>query len=182
MVRLSWGNVLAIILPGAVGLVGLQYQVALVSDLLSNLGHLTLSGGFSLLLMAAILGGVIDGIRRLLVDEGMLSRFNTVRNNLPPAEDSFFYCLDEKWLPVFNTGIDESYRYFCFYSNLSIAILLWVGSRLLVYPVGKADAALIIVALILAGAGYVQYSYFRYFLAAFEARSRQELGGTSDVE
>lgn len=171
MPTLSWGSFLSLVLPGMVALIGLRHASPVVAGILGSAGTLSVGSGFFLLAAACIAGGLTDGARRVLVDELLFRRKGRFWRHIAPPSRSYAYYLDDRSLPVFQAGVEDSWRYYTFYANLGIASIgvviaeVLVAGGFVVWSGGLAAAALV-----LAIAAKIQYAYFREFLKQFQER------------
>ena len=149
MVTLRWGDIISILLPGVVALFGLREFVPLLKQMSVSLNNLTLSSGVLLLICAGIAGGVIDALRRVLLEkwlirvytrlrkrnsalasEGIVCCHNDVLCRENPADRNVFYHLSPQNLPLFESGVENSWRYYVFYCNLGFAVLFALFVRM----------------------------------------------------
>jgi hypothetical protein len=194
MVTVSWGDVLAIILPGAVALLGAQRFEMALHNLLADPNKLTAGGGFFLLFAAAVAGGVLEGVRRVLFDELLLlPRLWKIINaawhflsdqtsikNAARSPNVYDYITPQNQ-SIFEMLVQGSYKYQVFYGNLVCAMGFVLLSRRFVAPIvalDLIDLAIGVAAILLLVASFVQRHYFNQamigFITAAESSSSKE--------
>ena len=172
--KLSWGDFIALVLPGAVVLLSLQQFIPTINKLLQDPNAIKVPGGLFLLAAAALAGGILEAIRRVVIDELLVNRLRSFRPVPNDAERSMFYYLTSQTITVFNNAVDSSYKYYSFYANLALALLLTVLARWVTKP-RWFDLVLIAAAAGLFGAAFIQYRYFKTFVRDFTARQKTEI-------
>lgn len=120
----SFGVVIAFLAPGFVALWGASYHVVIIREWLSiREGSAPVIGGFLFITLASIATGVaVSGFRWVMIDtlwcgicKAKKYEFNF--KNLPGREDAF-------------SLINENhYRYYLYYANMLIAVLITYVSR-----------------------------------------------------
>lgn len=173
MVTLAWGDLLSLVLPGAVALLGVQ-RLYPAFNLLENPNAITVSGGFFLLFAATLAGAVLEGMRRVLFDELLRKRASTKGSNLyayiTPANQALFEML-----------VQSSYKYQTFYGNLCCALYFVLTMRHVVapfVPFDRIDLVMAIAAVVALKASFVQGRYFEQAMAGFiEAAKSAHTGG-----
>ncbi|MGB3552603.1 MAG: hypothetical protein WA993_18125 [Candidatus Binatus sp.] len=185
MVTVSWGDILAIVLPGAVALLGAQRFNEPLHNLLADPNRLSASGGFFLLFVATVAGGILEGVRRVLFDEllptvykiieavGRFVSCQTSVKNTAKIPNVYGYITPQNQA-VFEMLVQGSYKYQVFYGNLVCAMAFvlaarrFVGSKFaLIEPLDGSDLAIAIAAVFLFVAGLVQRHYFNQQVIGF---------------
>ena len=159
MVTLKWGDALSLVLPGALALfaVSLFFKEPewAIDQVLHVIGP---TAGLALLLAAAVLGGVLEGITRISWERLILAKrfpFPSVLNKLTPEN-----------IDLYERGVQSSYKWVTFYANAATALLVLSGG--LLYRGGALRWG-IPIALLVAGvlfrASYIQWTYFGNYLS-----------------
>lgn len=162
MVRLGWGTFLGIVLPGIPVLVGLARLEPKIAAILATPEGVGVTTGVGLLLLTTLAGGVLDAVRRCLIDVLM-----------PPTEGSIFQNLTVANLPLFEAGVENSYRYYAFYANLALGVLFLFLVRLASGDRGVWDVLLVITGLIAVLAARAQYRFYLRFANGFIAEEQR---------
>ena len=85
-------------------------------------------GIFLFVLLASLaLGVVISGVRALVIDK--LLRARLLRSLSVPKLNLDWSKVDEAKLPILIAIRDGHYRYYQFYSNTAVALVLWASTR-----------------------------------------------------
>lgn len=191
MVTLAWGNVLSLILPGLLTVYALRYWVGPIERILRTPESLTVAGGFYLLTIAALAGGVIEGFRRVFIDFALPEvmkkahpgRDETQRSasddpSAGSGTDGVFAFLTPGNLALFEAGVENSYKYYAFYSNLSVAILGLLAARLVqLCTLRPVDGLLVVTVVVLGYAAHLQLGLYKRCQAGFievEKQRRKE--------
>jgi hypothetical protein len=154
MFSVKWGDVLSMLLPGVIALVAVAPYSPLLESWLNNLDKYGLAGGVGLLIVAVIAGGVLGAFTRLTWEKFVLVK-------LCPPKD-ILSNLNENNAALYEQGVENSYKYVTFYSNLAWAMLLLVISRFL-RGLGACSGVtlfLIAIGVLLLAASYVQWTYY----------------------
>jgi len=168
MVSITLGNALSLVLPGILVILAFGHFDVTVESLLKSPANLTAVESGVLVAMAGLAGGVIDALRRVTLDQ-----------LLPRTSESIYGYLTVENLPLFEAGVENSYKYYTFYANLAFAALILLLVRLTTGARGPVDAALVITTLVVGYAAKVQHGWFLAFANGFiEVEKRhQEKGG-----
>jgi len=158
MVTLKWGDALSLLLPGSLALfaVSLFFKPPewAIEQLLSKIGP---TAGLVLLIAAGVLGGLLEGITRILWERLVLMK------SMPPPDA--LSSLTPENVELYERGVQTSYKWVTFYANSATAML--VLSISLAYrgrPILWAAPAALMAAAVLFRASYVQWGYFRNYL------------------
>jgi hypothetical protein len=179
MVSLKWGEVLSTLLPGVVVLFALAPHERWLNERLGNLDGISLAGGLSLLILAALAGGVLEAITRISWE-----RF--LRRCCRPSVD-VLGSLSSTNLELYERGVQSSYKYVTFYANLAWATTIFLFSRfILSSPNAVWIVILIAVIAILLWASYIQWTYFinyqnKVFGRSVNAGQRSTTGNGGDL-
>jgi|SRR5579862_723233 len=160
----TWGNIMALILPGMVFLLGVGGMHPVLAKLETAPNDVSASMAGFLLLLAALVGGIADGFRRV-----------TTERTLKQPDTNIYAFLTPKNLPLFEAGVENSYRYYTFYGNLAVVAYIVIVARLLGRWLGALDALgpswllLLLGSLGLEYASRIQHRYFVGFCEGFIA-------------
>ncbi len=158
MVTLSWGNLLALILPGMVVLAGFEHLSPRIATLLASPNAITVPAGTLLLLLAALCGGVLEGARLVSLDWLLARQFVW-----PPIYEH----LGPENLAVFEAGVENSYRYYGFYANLAGAVVFLLIAKYIAVGLEKHDGILFLTVVVAFVAAIIQYRNFAGFVRGF---------------
>jgi hypothetical protein len=160
--------------PGFVTVLALSHVETTTKYLLANPTMLNAAGAVWLLAIAIVSGGVVDAIRRTVVDR-LIVRLKPIepwQNYLTPQNRELFA----------EEGVQNSYKYYEFYANFALSIVALLalrrfGGPLQLWPVFKRpthlppvellDVLLAGTLLALCGAAWTQWGYFVDFIAGF---------------
>jgi hypothetical protein len=125
---LDFGALIAFVAPGFVGLLALAYQLPSVATLIEEASKAEQNVGIFLFALVASLavGLAVSGLRSLFIDLAMnavLKRFGVK----DPEIQWKTFSLEN--LTKLLTVRDNFYRYYQFYSNMAVAMLLWAEAR-----------------------------------------------------
>lgn len=179
MVTLTWGNVLAILLPGALTMFGLRFFHHSFRDLLAKPNELTVAGATFLLIAAALIGGVLDSLRRVIFEDRFKRLRRLVSRSASPATSGGLYAfVTPENLGLFETLVENSYRYYTFYGNLLCAIAIMLPMRFIVREANWLDVGLLGLAPLVGYAAYVQHDMFTAAMKGFMSveRNRRRKG------
>ncbi|MBS1969478.1 MAG: hypothetical protein JSU04_04190 [Bdellovibrionales bacterium] len=126
----NFGLAIAFVAPGFLGFVALSYFSPMASDWLQAASKEDQGVGvFLFVLLGSIaLGIVISGIRALLIDRLLHSKLMRGWKVSQPSIQ--WDKMDDQKREALNTLIEGFYRYYQFYSNSLIALLLLLVARL----------------------------------------------------
>ena len=128
---LDFGALIAFVAPGFVGLFAIAYQLPSVDKLVAEASKAEQNVGVFLfgLLASLSVGLAVSGLRSLFVDIAI----NFLLKKICNVTDSVIQWknFDLPSLTKLLTLRDNFYRYYQFYSNMAVAMILWVGSRTL---------------------------------------------------
>jgi len=154
MLSLKWGDVLSMLLPGAVALFALRAWIPALNDQVKDIQKVGVAESFALLIAAALLGGVLEAFTRVTWERYWLVK----RCPSPNILDK----LNNTNLELYERGVQSSYKWTTFYANLS-----WASVALLVSLWHRGSAifslsTLVILAVIilLLRASHVQWTYY----------------------
>jgi hypothetical protein len=125
----DFGVVIAFIAPGFLAFHAASYHFPTADAWMSAVSDKDQSVGlFLFVLLASLsLGLVVSGIRALMIDTlicwSFLGKFAVPRSTLDWSR------IDEKNLPVLLAIRDNHYRYYQFYANTLVAMVLWMLAR-----------------------------------------------------
>jgi hypothetical protein len=155
MLSVKWGDVLSMLLPGAVALFALSSWIPGLKDQMKNFQNVGVAEGFALLIAAALLGGLLEAITRVTWEKYWL-----VKRCPPPR--MLNKLADGKNLELYERGVQGSYKWATFYANLSWAVVM-----LLISLWHRGDAicslatpVLVVVTALLLRASHVQWTYY----------------------
>jgi hypothetical protein len=154
MLSLKWGDVLSMLLPGAVVLFALGSWISALNDQLKNIQNVGVAEGFALLIAAALLGGVLEAITRVTWEKYWLNKRCPSPRMLSKLTTSN--------LELYERGVQGSYKWATFYANLSWASIMLMVS---LWHRGSAICSLstliitVVIALLLR-ASHVQWTYY----------------------
>ena len=153
MVTLKWGDALSLLLPGVLALFALSLFVLTPERSVKWFGDLSPTAGAGLVVVAAVLGGVLEGVTRIGWD----------RYVLPPPPNVLPVLRADNNLDLYERGVQNSYKWATFYANSATAIVL-IGVGLLVNHWLYSAIASFGVAVLMFCASYTQWSYFCNYL------------------
>lgn len=160
---ITWGNLMALLLPGLVLILSAGALETRLGVLLSFPNAITASTGTLLLMLAVLMGGIVDGLRRI-----------TTEKTLGKLPEDIYAALTPDNLKVWESGVENSYRYYTFYANLALVGFLGFVIRMIAWFLGRlpeglglADGMLLIGGGVMEYASRVQYSYFDGFCRGF---------------
>jgi hypothetical protein len=177
MVTVTWGNVLAIVIPGGLAIFGLRFVHHTLADLLAKPNELTITGATCLLIAAVLVGGILDGLRRVVFEDRFTLLRSALRRIGPTTAPGLYEYITPENLSVFETLVENSYRYYAFYGNLLCALLVMLPVRLFFREANWLDVALWFLAPVVGYAAYVQHSYFRVAMDGFMAVEKKRREG-----
>jgi len=171
MVNLKWGTVISTLLPGALALFAIAAFFPPLKARIYNLEGIGATFGVVLVMVAVLLGGVLEAFTRVVWE-----RYWLLPHCQPPDALSK---LSAGNADLYERGVESSYKYVTFYANFAWAVLLMIASRL--YAGDKPCSAivwlLVVVAMVLLRASHVQWTYFvNYLKKVFAERSNQNAG------
>jgi hypothetical protein len=166
MVSLKWGDALSTLLPGALALFALAGFFPSLDARIHNVEQIGTTLGIVLLMAAALTGGILEAITRVIWE-----RYWLIPHCKPP---NALKNLRSENLDLYERGVQSSYKYVTFYANFAWATGLLILSRL--YKGNKPCSAtlwlLVIVTMVLLRASHVQWTYFvNYLNQVFGERS-----------
>ncbi len=162
MVSLKWGDVLSILLPGVVALFAISPYFPTLHEKILKIDQATATFGVVLLIGAAIVGGVIGAITRILWEPLWLVRCCKVPRGVMQNVKSENRELYERL-------VENSYKYVTFYANLAWATVILLFTRMQ-QGVGLCSGSALILALaivILIRASHVQWTYYVKYMNNF---------------
>lgn len=186
MVSLRWGDAMAVILPGSVALLALAPLSPALIGLLEALPDVSFTVGFVLLIAAALAGGVLEALTRIVVERlyihGVKIPARSVSlpngNKIPPRDVEVLeritlpkYRVTAENLPIYDRGVQASYKYFSFYSNAALATLFLLLSRW-AEASWPQNVMLWAVMVVLFRAAYVQLGYYARSLSKLPGAER----------
>jgi hypothetical protein len=160
----TWGNLLALLLPGIVFILGVSGMQPQLRDLAEHPDKLSAALVTVLLMCAALVGGIADAARRI-----------TTEILLTPLRGNPYEYITPDNLKVWEAGVENSYRYYTFYANLAVVGFAVVLTRLIgrfvgaLPAVGPTELFLLLGSGALEYAGRVQYQCFSGFVDGFVA-------------
>ena len=166
MVPLKFGDLLSLLLPGAEALFAITPYFPTLNDIFNKLDKAGPALGLVLLIAAALVGGLLEALTRILWEPYWL-----VRRCRPPDSLSG---LTKENLELYERGVQSSYKFVTFYANFAWATILLLISHLRNpanrFSVGSAILAFSIV--ILLRASHVQWTYYVNYQKKLFARSK----------
>jgi hypothetical protein len=165
MLRITWGSLLSIVIPGVIAVYALgQTPLAptILTCLVAHTESLSVVGGFEFLTIALLAGGILEGARTVTLDI-VLDRWQRKQG---PGENLYNYLTPEN-LGVFEAAVDNSYRFYTFYGNvdLSLAFALavpWIWERPQYWGL-----PLMMLILVASASAVVQHKKFSGFVGGF---------------
>ena len=157
--NLRFSHILSLLLPGFVAILALRHVNETTNGLLANPSALNLAGGVWLLILALTSGGVIDAVRRAIIDP-LISKAK-------PTEAWSDYLTPENRELFAEEGVQNSYKYYEFYANLALSIMALLAVRLFFGHRDLLDILLAGTVLVLCVAAWNQWGYFVKFIAGF---------------
>jgi hypothetical protein len=153
MVSLKWGDALSTLLPGALALLAISSWLPSLADLFKNMASVGVAEGFALLIAAALLGGVLEALTRISWEKFLVWKH-------PPCDA--LSRLSNENLPLYERGVQSSYKYVTFYANSAWAVILLLSAKLhddfkFYWPLALL---LLVIVMILFRASYVQWVYY----------------------
>jgi hypothetical protein len=183
MITLAWGNVLSILLPGIVAVLALRHLDPTIGALLAHPDKLGAGAGASILFLAALCGGVLEAVSRVVFDTwvpALWQRTPAPSDGSPGPRSVYEYVTPENQA-VFQAAVENSYKYANFYGNLSMAMGFLMATRLMAHGgcLGRLDGLLGPSAVMLGIAAYIQRGMFNRRIGAFmtQERHRREEDG-----
>ena len=167
MLSLKWGDVLSILLPGAVALFAVAPYFPSLANRMDSIDKAGAAMGLVLLIAATLAGGVLEALTRITWEPWWLKRrcpIGDALSNLSPDN-----------LELYERGVQSSYKYVTFYANFAWATLLLLLSHLhhhawKVLSIGNAILLLAIV--ILLRASHMQWKYYVNYQRKIFERSK----------
>lgn len=150
MVSLKWGDVLSAVLPGAVAVFAIAPWFPPFWKLVTDINNAQLATGIAFLFASALAGGVLEGMTRVGWEQ-LLRKWCKSPDVLPK--------LTPVNLPLYERGVDSSYKYVTFYSNLAHASVILSVTCAAKSRGGLVLLLAVITALLLI-ASYVQWTYY----------------------
>jgi hypothetical protein len=166
MVPLKWGDVLSTLLPGAVALFAVAPYFRSLSYWFNNLDKAGPTVGLMLLIAAALAGGLLEAITRIIWEP-----FWLIPRCKPPDSLSN---LTTETLELYERGVQSSYKYVTFYANFAWATVLLLISHLQYGPERFSVGTIILVLAIaiLLRASHVQWKLYVNYQTKIFARSK----------
>ena len=156
MVSLKWGDVLSMLLPGAVALFAISPYFPLLDERIRKMDQAGTGTALALALLiaAALAGGILEALTRITWEKFWLVRRCPSKDVLPH--------LRADNIELYERGVQGSYKWVTFYANFAWAMILLLISRLQHVPNRCSFANLIIVLsiLVLLFASHVQWTYY----------------------
>lgn len=152
MLSLKWGDILSMLLPGAVAVFAISPYFPLLSDWIQKIDKPTV--GLALLIASALAGGVLEAFTRIVWEPFWLMK----RCKAPDTLSN----LNPENLDLYERGVQSSYKYVTFYANFAWAMgLLLVGRMQHAATRWSIGTVIIgIVTAILLRASHTQWKYF----------------------
>jgi len=182
MLSLKWGDVLSMLLPGAVALYAIAPYFPLlqqrINEIFEQTGPSAPGTAFTLTLLiaAALIGGILEGITRILWEPFWLTRYCKPKDVLQH--------LDASNLDLYERGVQSSYKWVTFYANFA-----WSSILLLISHTQQTDKLcassnvfLLIAIAVLLRASHLQWTYYVNYqskvIRAKEVRNADERSTT----
>jgi hypothetical protein len=168
--NLDFGVMIAFVAPGFVTFQAISYHVSIAQAWMDAASNSDQSVGVFLfvLLSSLALGVVVSGLRALVIDK--LLRARLLGSLAVPTLNLDWAKVDVAKLPILLTIRDGHYRHYQFYSNTSIALVLWAAARS--FAVGPGlhwYQYIILVATVVALLESARGSFLRYVKAISQA-------------
>jgi hypothetical protein len=155
MVSLKWGDVLSLLFPGVIALFAVSPYFPALHERILKIDQATPTFGLVLLIGAAIAGGILGAITRIVWEPYWLVRrcrvpLHVIQNVTAENKD------------LYERLVDNSYKYVTFYANLAWAtgILLFTRMQQGVPFCSGSTLILVLVIIILIRASHVQWTYY----------------------
>jgi len=188
MVSLKWGDVLSMLLPGAVALYAIapyfpQLQER-INEIFDHTGQSAPGTAFTLTLLiaAALIGGVLEALTRITWEKFWLVR------RCPPKE--VLQYLTPHNVELYERGVQASYKWVTFYANFAWAMILLFISRIQHLPnrCSLANFVILLSIVVLLIASHVQWTYYVNYQTKvirpeeeLNARKRSTEGDTDSI-
>jgi len=166
MVQVAWGNVLSVFLPGVVVLFAMQWIETPFAPLFARPAKLSATSAACLVVLATLAGGILEALRRCTFDVFMGRTINTERPGI-------FEFLTPENHAMYQTGVENSYKYYTFYGNLIWAFVFLVCVRLYYRVAGPVDLLFLAIVVVLGRAAWLQYLAFERRIDGFIAEERR---------
>lgn len=154
MLSVKWGDFLSMLLPGAVALFALGAWIPVLDGQLNSIQSIGIAEGFALLIAAALLGGVLEAFTRVTWERYGLRKLRRA--------EPILHKLNSENLELYEHGVQRSYKWVTFYSNLAWATIALLVSRwhrgIAVYSLSTYVLTIIVALLLFAS--YVQWTYY----------------------
>jgi hypothetical protein len=154
MVSLKWGDVLSILLPGVVALFAISPYFPALYERVLKIDQASPTFGVVLLIGAAIAGGVLGAITRIVWEPYWLMR----RCRVPPR---VMHRVKEN-KDLYERLVENSYKYVTFYANLAWATIILFVTRVQQGTSWHSGSSLIlaVTVIILILASDLQWEYY----------------------
>lgn len=131
--NVSFGTLLAFVAPGFVAFVAMAYHLPTAAAWLEAAQKSQQSIGvfFFAALASVALGVIVGGLRGIIADPFFCSGCLGAADSIALPKAGFAKLRDKDVLAAFQAAIENYYRYYQFYSNMAVALLLLAISRLI---------------------------------------------------
>ena len=156
MVTLKWGDVLSMVLPGAVALFAVSPYFPLLDERIRKMDQAGTGTALALALLiaAALAGGILEALTRITWERFWLLRRCPSKDVLPH--------LTAENVELYERGVQGSYKWVTFYANFAWAMLLLLISRIhhIPHPCSVGNLIIFLSIMVLLFASHVQWTYY----------------------